>query len=123
AEQLAGYDDQATTGSGGGPGFKFLLERGRVAVMRSLPSGRLADISILDTLYAPQSRIEEVIGKPGDYPQFVDGLKKSYVVKREPGDTVFECEWSISLLNLSTRFELRKTGPNSVDLVGLGGDL
>jgi hypothetical protein len=123
AEQLAAYDPKAATGSGAGPGFKFLLERGRVAVIRSHPGGRLADISVLDTIYAPEARVEQVIAKPGDYAQFIDGVKKSYVVRRDPVETVFETEFSVSILNFSTRFSLRKTGPTSIDVIGAGGDL
>ncbi len=105
------------------PSLAFLLERGRVAVIRSLPNGRLGDISIVDTIYAPRARVAEVIADASQYRTFVDGVKRSEVVDRRPGGgVVYETEFDLSVFNWVTRFELKR-GPESVDVYGLSGDL
>ena len=104
-----------------GPGFKFLLERGRVAVIRSTPAGRLADISILDSFMAAESKVEEVLLKPSEYSKFIDGVKKSYEVKRDGAAIVYETEFDLSILTFSTRWEMRKNG-NAVEAYAISGD-
>jgi hypothetical protein len=102
-----------------GPGFKFLLERGRVAVIRSTPEGRLADVSILDTVYAAVTKVEQAILDARDYAKFVDGVKKSY----DTGGTgAFELEQDLSIFTWTTRFALHAAGA-AVDVAGLQGDL
>jgi hypothetical protein len=104
------------------PGFHFLLERGRVAVVRSTPEGRLADISLIDTVHAPLAKVMGVIEKPGDYRDIIDGVKQSYEVKRSPGELIFQLELDLSIFSWSGRFAMRRAG-NAVDEQGLAGDL
>ncbi|MSP62735.1 MAG: hypothetical protein EXR72_20875 [Myxococcales bacterium] len=106
------------------PGFRFLLERGRVAVIRSRPDGHLADISLLDTIYAPRARVEAVIADPRQYRTFVDGVKKSEVISvgGEGGELQFRTEFELSVLTWSTRFAMRRSD-GGIDIAGLSGDL
>jgi len=104
-----------------GPGFGFLLERGRVAVVRSQPDGKLADISILDQVGAPAERVLQVIGAPGDYAGFMDGVRRSVVRSVEGTDTVYELRQDLSAVHLESRFHMRR-GTGAVDVVGESGD-
>jgi hypothetical protein len=105
-----------------GGSLGFLLERGRVAVMRSLPNGRLGDISIVDTIYASRARVEAVIQDPAAYHSFVDGVKKSEVIeRRQPGELTYETEFDLSVFNWVTRFAQRR-GSDGIDVMGLSGD-
>jgi hypothetical protein len=105
-----------------GPGFRFLLERGRVAVIRSTPEGHLADISILDTIYAPRDKVADVIDHPNDYHTFVDGMRKSWEVKRSGTEVEYQAEFDVSIFSWSTRFALRSELA-ALDAVGIDGSL
>lgn len=103
-------------------GFNFLLERGRIAVIRSLPNGRLGDIAIVDNIYASRARIEQVIADPAQYRSFVDGVKKSEVVSGQAGEVTYETEFDLSVFNWDTRFLLHRA-TDGIDVLGLSGDL
>lgn len=106
-----------------GPGFGFLLKRGRVAVIRTRPDGRLADISVLDTAYAPRDKIEQVIVAAGDYAKFIEGVKHSRELSRGPGPmVVYSADFDLSVLSWSARYRLTYA-PSIVDVVGVSGDL
>ena len=104
------------------PGFNFLLERGRVVVIRSLPNGHLGDIAIVDTIYASRARIEQVIADPAQYHFFVDGMKKSDLVGDQTGGITYETEFDLSVFDWSTRFLLHRA-TDGIDVLGLSGDL
>lgn len=103
------------------PGFQPLLDRGRVVVVRSLASGRLADISILDQVSAPVERVLEVLGQPDKYPGFVDGVHKVSVRARTAAETDYDLRLDLSVLHLESSFRMR-SAPGVVDVVGDGGD-
>lgn len=107
----------------GGPGFGFLLQRGRVAVIRTGSDGRLADISVLDTAYAPREKIEQVLLAVGDYARFIEGIKSSRELSRGPGPMlVYSADFDLSVLSWSARYRLTYA-PSIVDVVGVAGDL
>ncbi len=106
-----------------GPGFDFLLKRGRVAVVRSLPNGALSDVSILDRIYAPRAKVEQVLTTPGEYASFLDGVKSVKEVSRTPEEIVYNSETDISLLDWDSKFSIRSDGKGGVDFFGTSGDL
>jgi hypothetical protein len=106
-----------------GPGFGFLLARGRVAVVRSLPGGHLADIALLDRYQAPRERVVEVLRAPNQYASFIDGLKRCRELSREGGDIVYETEAEAPIFDWDTRFRLHDDGRGGLDVVGISGDL
>jgi ribosome-associated toxin RatA of RatAB toxin-antitoxin module len=105
-----------------GPGFDFLLQRGRVAVIRSLPDGRLADISILDRLFAPLEKVLATLSAPEAYASFIEGVKKSREVSRSDEEVVYHLVSDVSIFSWDSRFSIRRSG-RAVDVMGVGGDL
>ena len=104
-----------------GPGFGFLLQRGRVAVIRTQPDGRLSDISILDNVYAPAEKVLAVIERVGDYPSFVEGVKRATVKAVAEGTTEYELRHDLSLVHMESRFRMRRAG-SAIDVIGDSGD-
>lgn len=103
------------------PGFNFLLERGRVAVIRTGSDGRSSDISILDNVYAPAERVHEVIAGVSDYARFVDGVKRAEIKSSGDGIVDYELRHDLSLVHMESRFRMRRAG-NAVDVIGDSGD-
>jgi hypothetical protein len=106
-----------------GPGFDFLLKRGRVAVIRSGPSGRLADISIVDRIWAPLPKVEQALTHAESYASFIEGVKKSRELKRTAEELVYHLVSDISIFRWDTRFSLRNDHKGGVDVFGVEGDL
>jgi ribosome-associated toxin RatA of RatAB toxin-antitoxin module len=106
-----------------GPGFDFLLQRGRVAVIRSLPDGHLADISILDRLFAPLEKVLAILNAPASYASFIEGVKKSRELQRSDAEVEYQLVSDLSIFSWDSRFAIRPSGRGAVDVYGVGGDL
>jgi hypothetical protein len=104
------------------PGFGFLLERGQVAVMRSLADGRLGDVSLLDRVYAPAAKVVGLLARPGDWSKFVPGVDGSQEVSRSAGQIAYTLDFSVPLVTWSTRYAMR-VADTVVEGAGTDGDL
>ncbi|HZS42097.1 MAG TPA: hypothetical protein VFF06_34950 [Polyangia bacterium] len=105
-----------------GPGFDFLLARGQVAVLRSLESGRLGDVSLLDRMYAPVSRIGELLSRPAEWGRFVPGVEESRERARGPGTVEWVADFAVPLMTWSTGWAMRYA-ERTYEGVGVSGDL
>jgi hypothetical protein len=103
-------------------GFGFLLDRGQVAVMRSLTDGRLADVSLLDRMYAPAPKIAALLARPGAWSTFVPGVDASSETSRGPDTVDFHIDFSIPLVTWSSTYEMR-IADRAFDAAAIGGDL
>jgi ribosome-associated toxin RatA of RatAB toxin-antitoxin module len=106
-----------------GPGFDFLLSRGRVAVVRSLPNGHFADISVLDHIYAPLDKVVATVSAPGEYGRFIEGVKKCRELSRSTDEIVYQETSDVSIFSWDSRFALRPSGRGAIDVFAVGGDL
>ncbi|MSP63696.1 MAG: hypothetical protein EXR72_25790 [Myxococcales bacterium] len=108
--------------AGPSPGFNFLLDRGAVAIVRSLPSGALLDVSVVERIPAPLDAVLAVVRAPDRWPQFIPSVTKCEVVERGAAGLTYEISVDGILLNIDTRYQMRfeKAG---VDALGVGGDL
>jgi ribosome-associated toxin RatA of RatAB toxin-antitoxin module len=127
AEQLA-QSAAAAARSAGEAGskpasFDFLLDRGRVAVIRSNAAGKLSDFSVLDRIYAARDKIEAIIHAPGDYVRFVEGVKQSAELSREPESVTYSIQTSIPHISWDSRYLMRWDGRGSTDGFCTDGDL
>lgn len=104
--------------SAASPGFGFLLARGQVAVMRSLPDGRLGDISLIDRVYAPVEKVRAAIADMASWSRWVPGVKES----QRRSDGAVRVDFAIPLVTWSTAWALRAE-PRAVDGLGVEGDL
>jgi hypothetical protein len=104
------------------PGFGFLLERGQVAVIRSLPDGRLSDLSLLDRYYAPPAKIGAALADPGAWSKFVPGVDESVVHGRSAGTAEATIKFAIPLVSWTSRYALRFT-ERVVEGLATDGDL
>jgi ribosome-associated toxin RatA of RatAB toxin-antitoxin module len=123
AEKLAG-----TPAADGGPkpkspGFGFLLDRGRVIVLRSAPSGKLADLSILDRIAAARDRVEATILAPAAYASFMDAVPKSEEVKRDADGIAWRWKIDLPIASWESRFVMRPDGRGGIDAMAIEGDL
>ncbi len=105
------------------PGLDFLLKRGRVALMRSHADGSLSDISVIDHIYAPRSRVIDALLHPAAYPKFIDGVKSCEEMARGEHELTYHIENDISVLRWDSRFALRSDERGIVDAYGTSGDL
>lgn len=98
-----------------------LSRRGTVIRMRS-DRGRLAEVSVVERVYAPLDKVREVIAAPGDYKDFMAGVDTSTLKQRSGDDVVYQLEMALPILTWDTTYELR-VGPASIDGAGVDGDL
>jgi hypothetical protein len=108
--------------------YKFLLDRGALAILRH-QNGRLVDFSLIDRSSAAAGALADELAHPERW-AYVPSFKK--VAAHEPRDglSVVEIEQSLPLLSWDTYFGVR-AAPNGnpggnnvgVDLFGLQGDL
>jgi hypothetical protein len=104
------------------PGFGFLLDRGQVAVMRSLPDGKLGDVSLLDRFYAPAPRILSAITRPGEWSKFIPGVDASEESARNGTMLTYHTDFAVPLVTWSTTYDLRASA-NTVEGYATSGDL
>ncbi|HEX2573995.1 MAG TPA: SRPBCC family protein [Polyangia bacterium] len=105
------------------PSLDFLLDRGRVAVIRSLPSGRLEGISILDRVMAPRPKLEGAVLDGGHYASFIDGITQSYETARSDHEVSYRTVFSMPLISWETRWAAQRDGRGAVDILATDGDL
>lgn len=103
-------------------GFGFLLERGQVAVMRSLADGRFADASLLDRMYAPAAKIASALAAPGEWHKFVPGVDGSSERRRAGDEVEFHVDFSIPLVTWSSTYDMRMN-EKAFDAAAVDGDL
>ncbi len=105
--------------------YRFLLDRGMLAILRHQPSAggpaRLVDFSLIDRTPAPQARILDELSHPERW-RYVPSFTK--VERHDPRDgvAVVEIEQALPLMTWNTHFGVRPSG-GGVDLLGLEGDL
>ena len=105
------------------PSFDFLLDRGRVAVIRSLPNGRLEGISIVDRVMAPRPKLEGAVIDGGNYASFIDGISQSYETARSDHEVNYRTVFSMPLISWETRWAAQRDGRGAVDILATDGDL
>jgi hypothetical protein len=93
------------------PSFAPLLARGQVAVMRS------GEISVLERMYAAESRVADAIVRANEYESFVPGVDKSY----RRGEGVY-IEMSLPIVTWASTWAIRQEA-HAVDGAALDGDL
>jgi hypothetical protein len=93
------------------PSFAALLARGQVAVMRS------GEISVLERMYAAESRVSDAIARANEYESFVPGVDKSY----RRGEGVY-VEMSLPIVTWGSTWAIRREA-HAVDGAALDGDL
>lgn len=108
---------------GKAPTFDFLLDRGRVAVIRSLPNGRLEGISIVDRVMAPRPKLEGVVIDGGNYASFIDGISQSHETARSAHEVSYRTVFSMPLISWETRWAAQRDGRGAVDILATDGDL
>ena len=122
AAQLAGPSPPPVQ-RGKNPSLDFLLDRGRVAVIRSLPNGRLEGISIVDRVMAPRPKLEGIVIDGGNYAAFIDGITKSYETARSDHEVSYRTVFSMPLISWETRWAAQRDGRGAVDILATDGDL
>jgi hypothetical protein len=87
------------------PGDALKLEplaaRGELALIESHPNGRLRQITIWTLVDAPPEKVEQVVGRPAEYPQFVSNVVRSDITGHTgDGGLFYEWELDVPLVNL-----------------------
>jgi ribosome-associated toxin RatA of RatAB toxin-antitoxin module len=100
-----------------------LLARGTVALVESLPDGRLQQASIFAYVYTGRDRVFSVAADPGRYREFMSSVKESRVLKNEGRSIVYQLEVEVPLLNLNFTARATQTAPYSLRSRSIGGDL
>jgi hypothetical protein len=108
--------------SGGGARFEALLRRGQVAIMRARPDGHLADVSLVDRVYATEGRVLETIGRPAEYARFIPGVDQSAEHARQGVEVTYSMEMSIPIVTWATRYVMRLEH-HGAEGAGVEGDL
>ena len=103
------------------PSLLPLMDRGTVVIVRTTAAGRAAELAILERFRAPPRRVEEVLLKPADYPQIIDGVRRTVELERGKDHVIYESEFDLSLLSFLSRYSARRV-PGAVDVLGLSGD-
>jgi hypothetical protein len=105
------------------PGFDFLLKRGRVALIRSAPNGRLSDISIVDRAQVGPEKIRAALRATSAYSTFIEGVRESRELSRTDTDIVYETVAEAPIFSWVTRFRLHDDGHYVIEVLGVEGDL
>jgi ribosome-associated toxin RatA of RatAB toxin-antitoxin module len=106
----------------GAPGFGFLLERGAVAIIRSLPDGSLADVSVVKRIGAPIARVLEVVSDMGRWPEFMPAVTRCKRLEQSGDEATYDLTVDGILLSIETRYRVKRL-PRGVDSLGVGGDM
>ncbi|MFI5290453.1 MAG: SRPBCC family protein [Polyangia bacterium] len=120
AEQLGGGKALPAAG-GSAADYEFLLDRGTVALFRSV-AGRISDISLIDRSAARPDVLMQVARDPTQWSQFIPTLKRSTPLGAKNGISGVELERKLPLCDWTTTYAYRSSA-SSVDLFGIGGDL
>jgi ribosome-associated toxin RatA of RatAB toxin-antitoxin module len=123
ATQLAAPQPPPLPHRGKNPSFDFLLDRGRVAVIRSLPNGRLDGISVVDRVMAPRPKLEGAVLDGGHYTTFIDGITKSHEIARTEREVNYRTVFTMPLITWETRWAAQRDGRGAVDILATDGDL
>ncbi len=122
ARQAAAAGRKTPTPSGNGPGFQFLLERGEVAVIRSLPKGGLLDVSVVARIPVPVAEVLAVVRAPDHWKEFMPSVTAGEVTERDAAGIDYNLEVDGILLSVDTRYRMQFV-PSGIDSLGVGGDL
>jgi ribosome-associated toxin RatA of RatAB toxin-antitoxin module len=106
----------------GAPGFGFLLDRGAVAIIRSLPNGSLADVSVVKRIDAPIARVLEVVRDMERWPEFMPAVSSCKRIDAKGDELTYQLTVDGILLSIDTRYRAKLLA-GGVDLLGVGGDL
>jgi hypothetical protein len=107
---------RALARDGGGGGLDALLGRGQVAILHA------GEVSLIDRFYAPEPKVLEAIGKPGEYARFVPGVDEAHELSRGPDGVTYTLEMSLPIVSWSTRYVMRLFH-HGADGAGVEGDL
>ena len=105
----------------GSVAFDFLLERGMVVLLRS-QQGRLSEVSLVSRTAASVAQCLQLLNRPQDFGSFIPSITKSVDNGRSNELAKVDLEQSLPLLSFRTLYGVRSVG-NSVDMLGLSGDL
>lgn len=123
AEKIAGPRATPTGPHPKSPGFGFLLDRGRVVVLRSTPAGKLSDLSILDRIHGSREKVEAVILAPSAYASFMDATPTSREVKRDAEGIAYRVKVDLPIASWESRYLMRADGKGGIDAIAVEGDL
>jgi len=99
-----------------------LTERGQVVVMRAEPSGKLAEVSVIDHVFAAEERVHAVLADPSAYHEFMAGVDRSTVAEHDANNAVYFFEMALPIVTWATIYRMR-IDAHSIDGAGLSGDL
>jgi hypothetical protein len=119
AERRAGV--KAPPPEGAGPGFGFLLDRGVVAVLRSLPGGRLADLSMLERVPRPAPEVARALTQVSSW-RTVPGIDEARELGRASGTFDASVTFAVPIISWSSRWSYRYTD-RIVEGAAVSGDL
>lgn len=105
----------------GSVAYDFLLQRGMVVLLRS-QNGRLAEISMVSRSAAGAAPFVQLLSRPQDFVIYIPSITKSVDNGRSDDVAKVDLEQSLPLLSFRTMYGVRSAG-NSVDMLGLSGDL
>ena len=119
AEAVSGH--RSVGALAGTPSFGFLLQRGTVALFRSI-RGQLAETTLLEDVNAPAEVVLKQLAQPGHWKEFVPTIETSYDVGQKDGYPAGEWTQSVPLLSWTSKWQL-KLDKTSVDMFAYEGDL
>ena len=90
--------------------------------MRAAPDGKLAEVSAIDHVYAPEARVRAVLAEPGAYREFIAGVERSTVTERSGDEATYALEMALPIISWSTTYRMR-VGAHAIDGAGIDGDL
>jgi hypothetical protein len=119
AEKRAGA--RAAPPEGAGPGFGFLLDRGVVAVLRSLPGGRLADLSMLERVPRSAAEVARALTAVSSW-RGVPGVDEARELGRSAGTFDASVTFAVPVISWSSRWSYRFTD-RIIEGAAISGDL
>lgn len=119
AEQLAGAPRPLPPA--GNADYRPLLERGVLVLIRT-QGGRPTDMNLIERTPVPVAKLVQSAQDVPSWASFVPSVKKSQSLGSKDGMPLVELEQSLPLLSFTTRYAVN-SGPASVDLWGMSGDL
>lgn len=99
-----------------------LTERGQVVVMRAEPSGKLAEVSVIDHIFAAEARVHAVLADVSAYHEFMAGVDRSTVAEHDATNAVYLFEMALPIVTWSTIYRMR-IDAHAIDGAGISGDL
>lgn len=101
--------------------FDFLLQRGMVVLLRSR-NGRLSEVSMVSRSAASAAQFVQLLSRPQDFDGYIPSITRSVDNGRSDEVAKVDLEQSLPLLSFRTLYGVRSMG-NSIDMLGLSGDL